>query len=154
MKKVLDTVKNALAETTGLFGEGYDNATQLLKDTLTNFYDVKNLTKEKLVTLANDLIALSPIIEEAGFRTKEINVGVTIPPRIVFHFEKFRETSREEIDALLKRNSDKHLLKVIINTLVSADDFQKKLTLGRFVFGEIDIEVGVPPVVNVKLLNP
>ena len=153
MKKVLDSVKNVFDETTGLLGEGYQSATGLLKETLSNFYDVKNLTSEKLADMANDLIALSPIIENTGFRTKEINVGVSIPPRIVFHFEKFADVSKDDIDAILKENEDKTLLKVIVTTLVAADDFQKKLTLGNFKFNEIDIEVGVPPEVNVKLVN-
>ncbi|MBK9557763.1 MAG: hypothetical protein V9F05_07055 [Chitinophagaceae bacterium] len=153
MKKVLDSVKNVFDETTGLLGEGYQSATGLLKETLSNFYDVKNLTSEKLADMANDLIALSPIIEKTGFRTKEINVGVSIPPRIVFHFEKFADVSKDDIDAILKENEDKTLLKVIVTTLVAADDFQKKLTLGNFKFNEIDIEVGVPPEVNVKLVN-
>lgn len=43
--------------------------------------------------------------------------------------------------------------KVIVTTLVSADEFQSKLTLGSFKFNEIDIELGVPPEVNVKLVN-
>ena len=153
MKKVLDSVKNVFDETTGLLGEGYQSATGLLKETLSNFYDVKNLTSEKLADMANDLIALSPIIEKTGFRTKEINVGVSIPPIIVFHFEKFADVSKDDIDAILKENEDKTLLKVIVTTLVAADDFQKKLTLGNFKFNEIDIEVGVPPEVNVKLVN-
>ena len=153
MKKVLDSVKNVFDETTGLLGECYQSATELLKETLSNFYDVKNLTSEKLADMANDLIALSPIIEKTGFRTKEINVGVSIPPRIVFHFEKFADVSKDDIDAILKENEDKTLLKVIVTTLVAADDFQKKLTLGNFKFNEIDIEVGVPPEVNVKLVN-
>ena len=147
MKKVLDSVKNVFDETTGLLGEGYQSATGLLKETLSNFYDVKNLTSEKLADMANDLIALSPIIEKTGFRTKEINVGVSI------HFEKFADVSKDDIDAILKENEDKTLLKVIVTTLVAADDFQKKLTLGNFKFNEIDIEVGVPPEVNVKLVN-
>lgn len=153
MKKVFDSVKNVFDETTGLLGEGYQSATGLLKETLSNFYDVKNLTGEKLADMANDLIALSPIIEKTGFRTKEINVGVSIPPRIVFHFEKFADVSKVDIDAILKEYEDKTLLKVIVTTLVAADDFQQKLTLGNFKFNEIHIEVGVPPEVNVKLVN-
>lgn len=153
MKKVIDSVKTALGETTGLFGEGYQTATDLLKETLHNFYDVKTLTGEKLAGMTNDLIALSPVIEKTGFRTKEINVGVSLPPRVVFHFEKFAEVSKAEIEQILNDNADKTLLKVIVSTLVAADDFQAKLTLGSFKFNEIAIEVGVPPEVNVKLVN-
>ena len=74
MKKVLDSVKNVFDETTGLLGEGYQSATGLLKETLSNFYDVKNLTSEKLADMANDLIALSPIIEK--LQKMEINCKI------------------------------------------------------------------------------
>ncbi|MBK7442477.1 MAG: hypothetical protein WBP43_00435 [Chitinophagales bacterium] len=153
MKKVLESVKNALDDTGALFGEGLQSATDLLKETLSNFYDVKNLTTEKLAVIANDLIALSPIIEKTGYRTKEINIGVSLPPKIIFHFEKFADISKEEIAEILKANDDKTILKVIVGTLTTADEFQSKLTLGNFKFSEIDIEVGVPPQVNVKLMN-
>ncbi len=148
-----DTFKTILSDTTGFIGESYDDAVHLLKDTLNRFYDIKHLTAEKLAMLANDLIALSPIIEETGFRTKEVNLGVSVPPRVVFHFEKCKDVSREEIQKIMEAHSDKILLKVIVTTLLSADDFQRRLTMGTFKFTEIDIEVGVPPQVNVKLVN-
>ncbi len=153
MKKVLESVKHALDDTGALFGEGLQSATDLLKETLSNFYDVKNLTTEKLAVIANDLIALSPIIEKTGYRTKEIDIGVSLPPKIIFHFEKFADISKDEIAEILKANDDKTILKVIVGTLTTADEFQSKLTLGNFKFSEIDIEVGVPPQVNVKLMN-
>lgn len=148
-----NTFRNIISDTTGLIGESYDDASNLLKDTLSKFYDVKNITTEKLGQIANDLIALSPIIERTGFRTKEVNVGVSLPPKVVFHFEKIADVSREEIKKILDENEDKTLLKVIVNTLLSADDFQSKLNLNNFKFTEIDIEVGIPPQVNVKLVN-
>ena len=150
---IKNTLKNVLTDTSSLLGIGFDEASNLLKDTLDKFYDVKNLTKEKLTGITNDLIALSPLIEKTGFRTKEINIGVGVPPRIIFHFEKFANVSKEEIETLLNEHEDKTMLKVIVTTLVSADEFQKKLTLGSFKFSEIDIELGVPPEVNVKLVN-
>ncbi|MBK7569750.1 MAG: hypothetical protein IPI31_18170 [Bacteroidetes bacterium] len=150
---IKNTLKNVLTDTSSLLGIGFDEASNLLKDTLDKFYDVKNLTKEKLTGFTNDLIALSPLIEKTGFRTKEINIGVGVPPRIIFHFEKFANVSKSDIEALLKQHEDKTMLKVIVTTLVSADEFQSKLTLGSFKFNEIDIELGVPPEVNVKLVN-
>lgn len=153
MKKVLDSVIHVFDETTGLISEGYDSALALLRETLTNFYDVKNLTGDRLTAFTNELIELSPIIDKTGYRTKEINIGISLPPRIVFHFIKFKEVSNVEIDIILKENEDKKLLKVIVNTLLAADDFQRKLTLSHFKFSEIDIELGMPPEVNVKFVN-
>lgn len=153
MKKVLNTVKNVFDDTTALLGEGYTAATELLGETLQNFYDVKDLTRDKITNITNDFIALSPIIEQTGYRTKEINIGVGIPPRMIVHFEKFASVSQETIDAILLEHQDKKLLKVIVQTLLSADAFQQKLTLGNFEFNEISIELGVPPEVNVKFMN-
>ncbi|MFI5171237.1 MAG: hypothetical protein ACHQFW_02545 [Chitinophagales bacterium] len=145
--------KNILSETSSLVGDGFDEATYLLKDTLAKFYDVKNLTKDKLLSMANDLIALAPIIEKTGFRTKEMNIGVSMPPRIVFHFEKIADVNKEDIEAILKENDDKTILKVIVNTLVSTDELQRRFITGNFKLSEIDIEIGVPPQVNVKLIS-
>lgn len=123
MKKIIDTLKTAVTDTTGMLSESYDDAVNLLKDTLSNFYDVKDITKEKVTTLTNDLIALAPIIEKTGFRSKEINVGISVPPKIIFHFEKIADVSKEEITKVLEENGDKTMLKVIVNLLVTADEF-------------------------------
>ena len=147
---IKQSLKNLATETSALVGDGYQSAGELLNDTLTNFYDVKNLTKDKMLTLANDFLALAPIIETTGYKTKEINIGVSIPPRVTWHFEKSQEISKEEIDSILEQNTDKPLLKVIVNTLLTADEFQKKLTPSNLIFTEIDIELGVPPQVNIK----
>lgn len=151
---IKSTLKNLLTETGSLVGESYDEASGLLKDTFSKIYDVKDLTKEKLTSTANDLIALAPLIEQAGYRTKEISIGVSVPPKVTFHFEKFANISKEDIQILLENNSSNMLLKIIVNTLISTDDFQSKLNIGTFKFSEIDIELGVPPQVNVKLVNP
>lgn len=153
MKKVIDTVKHVIEDTSALFGEGYTAATGLLGDTLQHFYDVKDLTKEKAAALTNDVIALAPVIEQTGYRIKEINIGVSVPPRIIIHFEKFAEISQEQIDAILQENQDKRLLKVIVQTLKAADAFQQKLTTGSFTFNEINISLSVPPEVQIKFMN-
>ncbi len=72
---------------------------------------------------------------------------------MVFHFEKFADIKDEEIKRILAENKDKKLLSVLVNTLVSADAFQQKITLGSFSFNEISIELSVPPEVNVKFVN-
>lgn len=153
MKKVMDTVKHVIEDTSALFGEGYNAATNLLGETLQHFYDVKDLTKEKAAGLTNDVIALAPIIEQTGYRTKELNISVSIPPRITIHFEKFAEVSPERIEDILLEHQDKKLLKVIVQTLLAADSFQQKLTMGSFAFNEINISLSVPPEVQVKFLN-
>lgn len=149
---IKQSFKNLISETGIMVGESMDDVSGLLKDTLNKFYDVKDLTKEKLVALANDLIALSPIIEQTGYKSKEINIGLSLPPKVVFHFEKVADISREQIDQILENNAEKPLLRVIVQTLVTADEFQQKITPGSFRFSEIDIEIGVPPRVNVKLI--
>ncbi len=153
MKKVIDTVKHVIEDTTALFGEGYNAATGLLGETLQHFYDVKDLTKEKAAALTNDVIALAPVIEQTGYRTKEINIGVSVPPRIIIHFEKFAEISQERVEEILNEHAEKKLLKVIVQTLIAADAFQQKLTMGNFTFNEINISLSVPPEVQVKFVN-
>lgn len=147
------TIQNIVSDTSSLIGDSYDEATFLIKDTFGKFSDVKNITKEKMAGLANELLELIPIIEQTGYRAKEVEIGVSVPPRIVFHFEKFKEVNKEEREEILTANKSKTLLKIIVSTLVSADEFQQKLTLGKLKFSEIAIEMGIPPEVNVKLIN-
>ena len=92
--------------------------------------DLKDESKEKLLNYINGLGDILPIIAQTGYRLNAIDIEVSIPPGVNLQFEKVQDVSKEKIDSILDQNKDKDLLRMIVNSLVAADEFHKKVKLG------------------------
>lgn len=133
-----------------------------MRETLENMLSLENLTdKFSGITEAtgntyakytSDLIALTPIIEEIGFRTAEIDFNFSIPPSFVFHFEKLKDTTPEKKQEILDLHKDNRFLAPIVKMLMTADTFQGKIALGNFRFRSVNINLGLTPGLNLVLV--
>ena len=79
-----------------------------------------------------------------------MNVEVSIPPGVTLSFHKTKEISKEKIKKILEKNKDKEMLKMIVNTLVSADELHKKIKPGKLKYAGLTLELGLPPKVVIK----
>ncbi|MFI5252264.1 MAG: hypothetical protein ACHQQQ_07545 [Bacteroidota bacterium] len=130
-----------------------DNLKEQLTGASEYLSDLKDESKEKMVNYFNNLGDLIPVIAETGYRLKGIDIDVSIPPGVNMHFEKFKNMSKEAIDEILEKNKDKEMLKTIVNSLVAADEFHKKLKMGDLLFTSISINLGLPPKVTIKFVK-
>ncbi|MBL7684362.1 MAG: hypothetical protein JNK00_13480 [Flavipsychrobacter sp.] len=108
--------------------------------------------KEKTINTANEVIGLTPVIEEIGFKTTGISVTMGLPPDITFHFMKTTDVSPERRKEILDQNKDKALLGTIVKMLVATDEYRDKLKLGSFKFSNIDICIGLTPGMTIQLV--
>jgi hypothetical protein len=115
--------------------------------------DLKDESKEKLLNYVNGLGEILPIIVETGYMLKSIDVEVSIPPGINLQFQKVQDVSKDRIDSILEANKDKDMLKLIVNSLVAADEFHKKVKLGNYIFTDISIDLSIPPQVHIKFVR-
>lgn len=150
MKDMLNKLSDKVSESTGSMIEGFENLFSLEKLT-EKFSNMSDATKEKYIKYNNDLISLAPIIESIGFKTTEIELSMGIPPSFTFHFEKIKDTTKEEREAILQQHNDNALLKPIVKMLVAADSYQDKIKMGNFRFTCIEVNLGLTPGVNLVL---
>ena len=108
--------------------------------------------KEKSVTFMNDMIALSPVIDEIGFKTVGISVSIGLPPDVTFHFEKTKDIAPEKRDAILEQHKGNKMLALVTKTLLTADSYQQKLNMRNFRFANIDVCVGLTGGVSFQLV--
>lgn len=116
------------------------------------FTGMTDAAKEKSIGVMNDLISLAPIIDEMGFKTTGITVSLGLPPDVTFHFQKAKDISEEEREAILAQHKDKAMLATIVKTLFLADSYQQKLKLGSFRFTNIDVCIGLTGGVSFQLV--
>lgn len=142
-----------------------DKATEMqdaVKESMENIFSMEKMTerfskmsedsREKYTQYTNDLIAVSPIIEEIGFKTTEINLSMGIPPSFTFHFEKIKDISPERRQAILDQHSSNKFLSPIVKMLLMADNYQSKIKMGSFRFSCIEIQLGLTPGINLIMV--
>lgn len=151
MKELLDKVTSAVADTKGSMMESIEHTFSM--DKLTEkFSSMTEAATEKSAQFTGSLIALSPIIEEIGFKTTGITLSIGLPPSAVFHFEKFQDIAAERRNQILEENKENTMLKIIVSALLTADKYQDKIKMGAFKFSNIDVSIGLTPGVEVQLV--
>jgi hypothetical protein len=113
---------------------------------------ISDSAKEKITNTTNQLISLSPIIEEMGYKTTSISVTLGLPPDIVFHFQKMADVSAERRQEIMELHKDKAMLGTIVKMLVTTDEYRDKLKLGAFKFNNIDVTIGLTPGMTIQLV--
>ena len=112
-----------------------------------------DLSIEKLKEVIEDVNTALPIVEKVGYKAKELEIELGLTPGISIHFEKFCDASIEEIEKILKENEDKKILATLIRTLTKADELRAGMKLGKFIFSEVELELGINPKVKMKYLE-
>ena len=151
MKELLNKVSEKINETKEAVMDSMENAFSIEKLT-EKFSSMTESAKEKSAQFTSDIISLSPIIEEIGFKTKGITLSIGLPPSATFHFEKFKDIEPARREEIVEAHKDKAMLGIIVKTLIAADDYQKKIKLGTFKFECIEVCIGLGPGVNVQLV--
>ncbi|TYA78786.1 hypothetical protein FUA24_10565 [Seonamhaeicola marinus] len=124
-----------------------------LKTGLSKIGDFGNNTKDKFLNYVKDIFDVLPQIEEAGFRTNRLIVGISLPPSVEIHVTRFKELDTVEIDNLFEKYKEKKMFKLILKSLIMSNEFQSKLSSDTLVFSETCIEISIPPKVSIKYLN-
>jgi hypothetical protein len=144
VKNVLNKMTQKVSEVKDSMMGVVENMLQLEKLT-EKFSSISESTGNLYAQYTSELIALSPIIEEIGFRTTEIEFHLGIPPSFLFHFEKIKDTTPEKKQEILDLHKENRLLAPVVKMLMTADNFQGKIKLGGFKFRSVKINLGLTP---------
>lgn len=145
--------KSILKKSTESVADGTDHVLKQLKNGLGKIGDFGSTAKDKFVNYVKDVFDVLPQIEEAGFRTNRLIVGISIPPSVEIHVTRFKELSEQDIETLYKTYEKKKMFKLILKALITSNEFQSKLSSETLVFSETCIEISIPPKVSIKYLN-
>lgn len=151
MKDMLNKMTQKIADVKDTMREGMENMINLEKLT-DKFSGFSEATGNMYAQYTSELIALSPIIEEIGFKTTEIEFNISIPPSFVFHFQKLKETTQEKRQEILDLHKENRFLAPIVKMLITADTFQDKVKLGTFKFRSVKINLGLSPGLHLVLV--
>jgi hypothetical protein len=151
MKEIFNKMTEMVSDTKDAIMDNLEKAFNPA-NLMEKFSNATDAAREKIASYTDQLISLSPIIEEIGFKTKSISVDLGLPPSVSFSYEKVKDIEPERRDEILNEHKDKALLGPIVKTLVTADNFQKRLVLGSFKFKAIKITFGLTPAMGLELV--
>ena len=117
-------------------------------------FRINEAVSNKAHEIINDFIEAAPLIEAAGFRIRDLEVELSVIPKLVPHFEKVTDTDEITRIDILKQVEDKRIIRLLLKTLFKADNFQKTLKMGKLDFAGIEIEITAIPAVRLLYSNP
>ena len=112
--------------------------------------DIKDLGADKLKEVVNYFGKILPFVEKAGYKINEFQIVLALPPAFITNFVKTKDVFEKAITKIIEDNSDKKLLKIILKSLMKANQFQGQIKIEKMKFTEVILELTVPPKVVVK----
>lgn len=153
MKDFRKNLKDGLAKTSKLIKTASEEATSKIKEGAEKLGGIGPATKDKVVEVVNDVIAVLPLLEKAGYRTNEFKIGMSFSPVIEVSFSRFLDVPEEEVEALKKEHHDKKMFNMILSMLHTANSVSGRLNADDFNFHETVVEISIPPKVSLRYLH-
>jgi hypothetical protein len=112
--------------------------------------DVKEIGLTKLGELLDDLNIALPVLREAGFAAKGVDLQMGVPPRCVARFACGVDVPDEDVETLMQKNRERKLTILLLRALLQTQKLTKRYQIAGMKASELDVEVGLLPVVTVK----
>jgi len=116
-------------------------------------YKMNEVVSRRVKSIIDDFIDAAPIIEEAGFRIQDLEVELSVIPKLIPHFEKLHSVDEQKKAEILHKVEHRKIVKMLIKALFKADHFQQSLQMGRLEFSGIEIEVTAIPAIRLLYKN-
>lgn len=153
MKDFTKNLKDGFLKTSQFVKKSSEEAAAKIKEGAEKLGQLGPNAKEKIIEVVNDVVAVLPLLEEAGYRTNEFKIGIALAPVIEVSFSRFLEVPQEQVEALKKEHEDKKMFNMILSMLDTANSLSTRLDADDFNFHETVVEITVPPKVSLRYVH-
>lgn len=153
MKDFRKNFKDGLAKTSQFLKYSSEEAAAKIKEGAEKISSMGPVAKDKVINVVNDVVAILPLLEEAGYRTNEFKIGVSIAPVMEISFSKFLDVPEETLDKLKIEHQNKKMFNMIFGMLNTANNLSAKLEADDFSFYETVVEIAIPPKVSLRYVH-
>lgn len=106
---------------------------------------IASASAEGVRSLVRNINEALPYIERAGYRVSEIELGLSVPPRVLLHLILDDEISDEVRAALMKDCDGKWFTRQLIERLHNVRSIQRATNFVGMAFDEIEVEIALIP---------
>jgi len=117
-------------------------------------FRINEAVSNKAKTIINDFIDAAPLIQEAGFRINDLQIELSVIPKLIPHFEKVSDVDEATRIRIIEQVKDKRIIRLLLKALFNADNFQQSLKMGNMEFAGIEIEITAIPAIRLLYKNP
>ncbi len=153
MKDFTDRFKKGLQKTTEFLKTASEEAANKIKEGGEMLSNSIPTAKEKVVQLVQEVLVALPLLEEAGHRSNEFQVGIGLSPNLSISFSQFKELEAEELQALKELHKEKRMFKMILNALETSSSIAKVLDTEDFKSHETIVDIAFPPKVSLRYVH-
>jgi hypothetical protein len=105
---------------------------------------------EKLKEPLEDLSAASGAMEQIGYRVGEIELELSLPPRIIVHLHRERTATEEAFQAVLANNADNRTFCLVVGLLRQTNRVADRTPIKGRRLHEVEVSLGLIPSVKLK----
>ena len=121
------------------------NPPMIVDDSLNLLSSLKNSSIDKVKGFVDEFNKALPVIEEAGYKLRTVEIRLGIPPKLIPHFDQITELSAAEKETLMLSIKDKRYTRMLLSTLFKSSEMQQGLQIGNLPAGVIQIELTAVP---------
>lgn len=108
---------------------------------------IATASTEAVKSIVANINEALPFLERAGYRVSEIELGLSVPPKVLLHLALDEEISDEVREALLKDCEGKWFTRQLIERLHNVRQIQRATQFVGMAFDEIEIEIALIPTI-------
>lgn len=145
IKATFEHIKADLTTAVSAAEDYFRKSLEMLRKTLFKKETVAK-SKEQITELTEEVERVMPLINQIGYKTREVRIGIGVPPVLEIYYQKIKDVDRKEINQILKDNKDDTAFRLIAKALLSADTIHKKINkVGNQKFKEVILTLTLPP---------
>lgn len=112
--------------------------------------DLKDASFAKWMETVTDFNESLPIIREAGYALTAVNIGIGVPPSMSAEFAVAEDIEAAKVEALIEKYAERTFTKLLMKALFEAWRLQRKIKIVGLKPKNLQVDVGLIPVVTVK----
>ena len=96
--------------------------------------------RNKLKEAVNEVMASLPIFEEAGYKIHQVEIELSLKPKITTTFKIVSEVNEAKLNQIVQEHQDKKLLQVTAMSLIQANNIRKAAAIRTLQAEEVEVE--------------
>ncbi len=149
----LDKVKQSSTELIEQQKEKVESVNLSIDNLKQSSSKIQDVISDKISEYMKDIKIITPIMNKMGYEINEVEVELTLIPKIIPHFNRHTNVKIEIQEKILEYCKEKDIPTLILSTLLEASKIQNKMSFGKLKFTEIEMELGIIPSVKMKFTN-
>jgi hypothetical protein len=101
----------------------------------------------------DELAAASPHLQAVGYRVADLQLELSLTPRVIVELVKEAEASDEAFQAVLANHPDNRTLRTLVRMVQQANRVDRRVQPKGRRFRSLEVELGLPPAARMRYVD-